>query len=538
MKGNGRILLLLAIVALLYLCFPSRTPECDAVIYASAALRGVREMMFYPGHLGFGPLEAVAAAAGRDAHPPLNPVFLLQYLSMAAALGGAFAFHRTLVDLRVARGRAMAFTGLLVSGYAWWHYALQAESHMISTALLMVFLWRSCRSLAAPSVRSWAGSGLWLGLATLMHQKNLLLAGAALGALALTPTAPGRRLRSAAAFLGVLGLVAVVPYLVVGGAVLGLRTPGELMDWIRGLSLSSAWGHWTHSTPPRAVVGLVRSLVGSHFVLGFEPARVLAARLFPHSSLEDEFAIAAAVQPALRGVLLVLEATVLALAGLALLRWIRRPGVAGASGAPLTAFLLAWTVIAGGFAVWWAPERAEFWMDVFPPVLILLALSRSSAGAPARGSRLAGACALALAVVNLAGSIRPQAQAALEPETAVALALDATVTPGATVLADIPFEGRASRYAEVFTRVDLMAADSPAASSADGARLQFVDSLLAAAAETRRSVYLVVTPLADGGTARAAYRDLVASLGRRYPIGEVVPVRAGIDLRRVRRHPA
>lgn len=99
LKGHWRISSLLAVAALFYLVYPSRVPECDAVIYASAALRGIREITFDPGHLGFGSLEALAAAAGRTVQPPLNPVLILQYVSMAAALAAAYAFYRTLGDL-------------------------------------------------------------------------------------------------------------------------------------------------------------------------------------------------------------------------------------------------------------------------------------------------------------------------------------------------------------------------------------------------------------------------------------------------------
>lgn len=525
---NGRILALLAVVAFLYLLFPSRVPECDAVIYSSAALRGVREMTFDPGHLAFGPLVAAAAAAGRAARPPLNPVAILQVVAMAAALAGAWAFGRTLTGLGVARGRAALFTAVLAGGYAWWHYALQAESHMISTALLVVFLLQASRTVAAPTVRGCAWAGLWLALATLMHQKNVLLAGAALPALALAFPDARRSLRGVAAFLVILGAVAGLPYLLVGWGALGLRTVPDFELWLRGLSASDAWGGWHRGTPLHAAMGLVRSLVGLHFLLRLDFFRTLAEREFPHSSLEDEFAVGAAVPGPVSVLLLALSVALLAVAALALLRRLVRPRVAGPGGGPLTILLWAWVGIVAVFAAWWAPARAEFWLDLFPPLLALLALPAAGRCGRAGGSRLVAAFALALALVNFLGSVRPQSLAALEPESAVALALDAAVRPGDVVLADIPFAGRASRYARAFEPVDLLAAGPEPED-----RLRRVDSLLAAAKAAGRDVHLLVTPLGPPGAGRTTYAGRVAELAGRHRIGAEVPVRAAVELRRI-----
>lgn len=528
---DRRILTLLALTAIFYLTWPTRVPECDAVIYASTALRGVREMQYDPGHLLLGSLEAQAVAIGRMARPPLNPVWLLPYLSMLASLLGIYAFQRTLVDLGVRRGRATLFAAVLAAGYAWWHFALQAESHILSTALLVIFLWRCCRAIEARTIRACAWAGLWLGFATLMHQKNVLLAGAALPALLLAHRGSPRGLRGAAAFLIVFVLVAVVPYLVVGWTALGLRRPDEFLFWARGLQTWSGWGGWSGSTLPKALIGMARSLVGGHTVLGLGPVQDFASRLFPRASMADEVAIAATVRGGMRVVVVVLKVIVFAAAGLALLRRLARPFVPGPQGAPLTVFLWGWVLIVGLFAAWWAPERAEFWLDVVPPLLLLVALPRAGARELRGGTVGLAAFAVALALVNFLGSIRPQSLATLEPESRVALALDAAVTPGDLVLADSPFEGRASCYARAFVPVDLA---TLVRAGGDGEVLYSrVDSLLARAEAMRRRVCLLVTPLAPGARAHRAHERLVARLGERYRIGEVVPVRADVELRRI-----
>ena len=119
-----------------------------------------------------------------------------------------------------------------------------------------------------------------------------------------------------------------------------------------------------------------------------------------------------------------------------------------------------------------------------------------------------------------------------------ALALDAAVKPGDTVLSDIPFQGRASRYTRAFVPVDLLGADFPPGDHGHEARFRMVDSLLAAAEGAHQSVYLVATPLGLGGGDRAAFHGLVAALGERYQTRQIVPVRAGIDLRRIARRRA
>ncbi|HVP15017.1 MAG TPA: glycosyltransferase family 39 protein [Terriglobales bacterium] len=535
MRRHWPIFALLTIAAIAYLLYPSRIPECDAVIYASAALRGVREMTFYPGHLGYGPLENLSASLGRWTRPPLNPLFILQYLSMAAALVAAWAFHRALEALGVGRARAVLFTAILAASYAWWHFALQAESHMLSTALLMIFLWQTCRTLAKLNARSWAWAGLWLGLATLIHQKNILFAAAALPALAVPARDFRRVLREEAAFFGTLAIVVIVPYLVVGVGVLGLRTSAELMLWIRGLSTWSAWGHWSRATVPGVVVGLARSFVGSHFLLRVGPIHAAALRLFPRASFEDEFAIAASIPAGVGVALMILEVPLLALAGLALVRRIVRPGIPGPRGLPLSLFLWAWIAAVVIFAAWWAPVRAEFWIDLFPPVLVLLALLRAGARDASAGSRLIAYVAVALALVNFIGSIRPQSMAALEPESSVALALDAAVKPGDIVISDSPFTGRASRYARTFEPVDLMGAECALGDAAEPARVRLVDSILVGAERAHRSAYLAVTPLGTADSARAAYRRATASLAEHFETGERIAIRAGLDLRRLRR---
>jgi hypothetical protein len=90
------------------------------VIYASAAIHGDRNQNT-SGHLVWGGIATLAAGWGRSFHPPLNPIFLLRWLSLAAG------WIRTwLCTLLLARLRMLMFLPLrqiLLASYSVWHCA-------------------------------------------------------------------------------------------------------------------------------------------------------------------------------------------------------------------------------------------------------------------------------------------------------------------------------------------------------------------------------------------------------------------------------
>jgi hypothetical protein len=538
MKRWWPILALLAVLAVLYLAYPSRTHEYDAMVYASAALRGEPWLAADPGHLAFGPLEIVATGIGQRVHPPLNPILLLQYLSMAAGLAGIYVFYRTLTGLGVGPLRATVFAGILSCTYAYWHFALQAESHVLSTAFLLFYLWQITRlaESGSPGAAVWAGA--LLGLATLMHQKNVLLVAPALIALPVAARG-GRRLAAVVGlFLLTYGAVTILPYLVAAVGVAGLRTIPDLRHWVMGISNWHRWGHWSGQTVLLTGESIVRSLVGSHFLLGLGPTQALVVRLSHGLTMQDELAVAAAVPPAVRVALFPLEAALLVLAAAALGRRAGSLKTLFARRAPLAAFLAAWILVVGVFSAWWVPWRLEFWIDLFPPLLLLLALPRDQDHVHRSGHyRVSGAFLLALATVNFFGSIRPESLATTDTKTNLALALDAAIKPGDAIVADIPLRGRTSQGPTVFVPASLLDGLPPRAGPAQAAQFHGVDSLLAAADSAGKCVYVVATPLASELTGNAAYRRLVASLGTRFSLDEKVPIRANIDLRKLHRRP-
>jgi hypothetical protein len=533
---------LLVLAAAILLLFPARVMECDAVIYASRARSGDIEALCNPGHLLHGCLEHAALLAGQQAHPPLNAIFLLQYVSMTAALLGLYFFHRALIEADVSRSRALFFTTVLFLSYGYWHYSTQGEPCVLAAAALAAFLWRFTRFLRRPSVREGVIAGAMLALATLMHQTCILVLPAALVGL-LIPRGRQHRPGHVLAFIAAAIGATVLPYLVLGWTILGLRDPGEFRSWVMGLSKWGVWGGWSAASPVRAAVGVTRSLVGSHFFLGIGTVESFARGLFPRASWADEMAIAGYAPGWVIAALAAAEIWILGVAVVAIARAARVLKRSFVSDGGLTPFLVAWIAIVGVFFTWWCPERAEFWIPVFPPLLMLLARSseaRSRGGAGPR--RVAVALVAMLFLVNFWGSIYPQSLERMEPDTLAALAIESAIEPGSVLLTDGSLRGRASKFARAFEKVNLTKLDTRGVPGGETvsksdlrARAVRLAALLLKEADSKgRSVYLLAEPLSLDGDAASRYEWMVEAIADSFDVTERLAVRAPADLRKVK----
>ncbi len=465
--GDCPVLLLLLAAALLMAAFPARVLECDAVIYACAGVHGDTIQNSDAGHLAWGGVELLAARAGRAFTPPLNPLHLLRRLSIVAALACAWLVHRVLARrLGIDPVRAALITGLLLFSYSFWHFALQAEPHAPHALSLAVFLVAGAALLSQPVLGRGMAAGLALGIATLLHQTSILLFPAVLLALRFAPGSVRARLRSGAGFAGAFLLTAIGSYLVVGWVVRDLRTVSEFREWIMGISTWGYWGQWRPTSLIAAAVGIVRSFVGSHYLLGVGVIGDLARRLFPAASWEDELMLAAAVPGWVRIVLIPVQAAVLVGMGAVLARAGRRLRQGWRAQPALGVLLASWLVIHLLFFTWWAPERAEFWIGFWLPLIVL---SGPGIAAADVGRRILALLLAGLALVNLLGSIAPQS-ADLEPGTAAAVAIDPVARAGDVLLTDMPLGQRAGRFVYALDMVRV---------PADPARVgALVDSLL------------------------------------------------------------
>ena len=560
----GRHASTLALIALLAaggavcLVFPCRVYECDAVIYATRAIHGDAAQSLEAAHLGFDFLEYSVAGLGQRFSPPASPVCILAYVSVAAGLTGVLFFWLLLRRLGASTGANLLLSGCLLFSYTYWHYSLQAESHIIAGLLLILLALQVHRMFGRPTVGNTLGTALILALAALIHQTSVLaLPAIILGVMMLRVT--GKRKRNLVLMLLLSSAVLFgVPTLYGGVCVTGGSTARDLWPWLISSHLQT-WGQWRSTSLPAAAVGLVRSITGSHYVLGFEPVKRLALRLFPFASLQDEVRVAGLVPAHVRFALITVQAVLLTFFGMVVLGALKNLRSAKVTRDPYAGFLIVWMLTLTVFVIWWAPERCEFWIGILIPGLILLGLPGLSRVVSGMSLWAAAAVVAALFTLNCLGSIGPQAARVAEPETCVAVAIDAVVNSGDVVLSDCSFCGRASKYVRSFEKVNLLfpsvsagESDTRSIDEVKAGSLEemgsavavaperliahavcTVDSVLVAAEYGERSVYIIMNPLSEDAHHKRLYAEVLDAVQEEFQISEIVRLRAAVELRRI-----
>lgn len=565
------ILIIVAAAGGLFTVFPPSIFECDAVINSSCAIHAETSFVGGSHHTGYSFIAYLASLLARRFSPPLNPIHLLRYISIACGIAGAYIFYQTLLQLNIAPPRAACASGALLFSYAYWHYTLQADSHIAAALLVTIFFWRFLRLLRAPTVRGGIMSGLFLGTATLMHISNVLLLPAVIVSSALVWNKQ-RTMQRAIASLSVAFISTItVPMVMVARRVAEVDSIGELWTWVNGCRTWGTWGTWSWRTPIATAIGVARSFIGSHYLLKFEHIQSLALRLFPVTSFEDELAISEMTPQRFLYPLIVIHGIVLTLAlAITIKGFMRIPRLLRIN-RPLAVFLLLWIAVYGLFFAWWAPERAEFWIAWFIPVFALAALrlplhdsKGKSLGVPAAIILLGG-----LLFVNFFGSVYPQSGPLSEIDTDIALAIGPATNLGDIIIADHSFAGRASRYFRSFAKVNLLECcldDSGTAGAGTLYRrdrhpqrcledptyesdllridplvmtrlkdraVSMVDSIITEAELRHRAVYLIAEPLSTDPGRASVYTSLIEVIAERYDISCSVPLRYDIDLRTV-----
>jgi hypothetical protein len=306
----------------------------DALCYAGDVDSQPWLNLFHPHHLAYGPMGAlvkrVAAWLGYAGRAAL-PMQLAN--AFAGALGVVMCY---LIGLHITRRPvpSAATAVLLGASYAYWYYAVEVEVYTVAVCLLLVSTWLLLQHLASPDPKLMALIGVAQGLAILFHQTNVLWCVPLVVAI-LTPQPSGasvaHRLRGWWCYGIALGMLAVVPYLVVGCVAKGLRNPHDLADWILLYARTGWWG------------GEITA--GKWAQLGA--------------------GLSGAILPGRGGLLcwgLLLGVPLVFLRPL----WRASPAITAAS--------YSWLLVYGGFFLWWEPGNIEFWIASLPP-LLLLALS-------------------------------------------------------------------------------------------------------------------------------------------------------------------
>jgi hypothetical protein len=376
----------------------------DSIGYLVNIRGGHPSQIFNPYHLIHSWLGwfafRIADALGYDGGP-LVPVQVVNALIGAAGIGLLWLLMRRATD---GLAPAIEATGIVALSYGYWSYSLGADVYVLSTALLIAALFAGYRAVLSPALASFAVFGLATGAAVLAHNTNVLFAVVGAMAILLATRDPRQIARYGGAYAAGV-LVAVVPLYLVALATVHANTPSEANDWLTAYAQSGQWGNVEASSAPKAIVGAGRALVGGHFAFSLEGVRDLADRASGQQSLREETYLVRNYPGWLAGALF----GAVAIAGVSLAwlaaQWLRRPTLDKRS-RTLALLALAWLVPYALFVAYWEPVNPEFWIAVWAPAAILLAIPFSGT---TKMLPLGVAVLLAaLATVNLAGSIAPQ----------------------------------------------------------------------------------------------------------------------------------
>lgn len=452
--GRREPWLVFAVALGLYLLTLSEnhTEAEDSLTYAKSLEIG-GAALFHPNHILILPFAKGVEVVLRALGAAPTTLICLQLLN---ALGGAATLGLLARSLcRAAWSPIVRRSTVLLAGsaYAFWFYAVEAETYLVPLPLLWLGYESAWRGDLTPSQRS-LRAALYLSLATLFHQQHvlsLLVVGAFCAiSLARQRQNPVRALSiGATAAAVVLGSV----YTTVGVSVFGARSAFALLSWSRGHASGGLWTPWSITSPIKAIVGVVRSILGLHPLFGIGPVTRAVERMFPSKMLVEEEFLAREMPGALS--VLGLGFTALALgfgaALLGLLVWgpraragdlARASAGSGGSGGPSAAaggaipraLLLLGVGAYAAFNTVWEPQNIEFW--IFPVLLATVWVGTFVEPRSPREQLCHLLLAASLFVANLTGSIVPQASAAGDYWHHVNAPLRAHVGPADTLISE------------------------------------------------------------------------------------------------------
>ncbi len=382
--------LVLAGLALLYLAtFPHNLTEGeDAVWYVERVARG--QWQWHPNHLLVEPLSWLVRAGLARLGLDLPALVVMQGLSLVAALAALALIWR--LTARLAGGLLAPLGASLATGlsFAFWLYAMMPDTYALPLPFALAgisALQRAGEAMIAgrpaPLGRTlWAA--LMVALAVLFHQQYLFLALA--GALALLIWAAGlpagRRaagLARALAFALAFSALVLAAYLAVALLALGLRAPGEILLWARGLARDGLWTPFGALSPLKSLLGFGTAIWSPVFLFASDrfvalAERVFAGRLFVEETFLARTGMALGFWP-------LLGLTAASLAGFFALLWRALGGLLrGGDGRGLSLLLLLYFLTSFAAITAWEPTNKEFWVATLPALFVLIFVNAASAG--------------------------------------------------------------------------------------------------------------------------------------------------------------
>jgi hypothetical protein len=410
---------------LLYLCTLSKhysEGEDSAQYVREVTSPASIRVLFFPNHLAFNSLNRAVYVLCRQAgyHGDATlPMQILNTCAGAVALGMMVKILQTLaVDDRL----TLCWVSLTAVSFGFWSYSTQAETYtlplpfIIFSIYLIMRLWDNHFSYA---------SFAWLGCsgaaATLLHQQHVLVLSSIAIAVALIgfrnrSEVPMRRFVLGLGILCSLGaLIVGVAYFWVAIRVFMLRDPAAIIQWSKGHARHGLWTPWSYTNPIKSVlVGFPHTVLGSHFLFGFDSFHAVASGWFPGKLLIEERYLGQHIPLWIR--LTCLAAAIGAIgSALAVARTLFFPSDnARLDGALKRRFEAADTIVFVlifhyfVFNTLWEPTNIEFWIVLLPVVAIAIAAIQSRRPMARKWWPAVAALATCVLVVNGLGSILPQ----------------------------------------------------------------------------------------------------------------------------------
>ena len=382
--------------------------------------------LFWPNHLIFNAVNRVIYLICLQAGYQGNACLPMQIVNAAAGALSLGIMVRILRRLGVDDRLTLSWVGVTAVCYGFWSYSSQAETYTLPLIPLLM-----CVDLIIGlsddrfSYKTFAWLGCLASIATLLHQQHVLF----LVAIMIAVLIIGYRYRSEVPIsrvvmgLAVFGVVSAVivgtAYFYVAIGIEHLREPEAIIRWSRGHANNpNAFNNtWSYSNPIKSLmIGFARSVLGGHFLYGFDRFDSLVARLFPKQPLLEERYIAHHLSSAT--LLTSLAAAVAALIStLAVIRTIWFPTqVVPMPVESRRRSQAALTIISLVLVEYYIfnsivePLTIEYWIAMLPMVAIAMALVQSHRPRATQWWFAVTSLMLSLFVANGLGSILPQSR--------------------------------------------------------------------------------------------------------------------------------
>lgn len=395
----------------------------DAVSYANQIAHlyprtGDPRWLFHPHHLLFNALGYVLWSAARAFGFGGGSLVILQSLNAVLGASGVALYYLTLRGLlQRSHGLPLLVSLGLGVSFGYWICATDGRVNLPSLFLMLAAFSVLTRTLAAPSHKLAALTGMLAGGAVLFHESAGLFVIVGLAGVLLAQGPWKQRRLSALTYLGAWGLTAALPYLIVGVGVLHLRSVSAFHAWSAEYTELGWW--WDF----RVFHNLGADFYAFRHAGFVEPG-----------NRASTFTLAGRLPALPLGLYVVSVLGWLAAASVIL---VSLPQLWRSPSRNLALVMALWVFVYAAFFTVWSPGYFVFWVPVLVPASTLLALTLAHYRARRGGlvaNWLLGVWVAAYALLNLQISILPHLSPQSDPFRRIAADVRTHTRSGDVVL--------------------------------------------------------------------------------------------------------